>query len=637
MENFFNKIGVKNLLKKNGKDFNKNFYEKQVTILYGMLGNIYGSKEMVLKASQLGVLQELQSEEIYKKLYALLVVANGKKDNVEMIYEEDEIPEYISEIENKIAEILSYKTVEAEINKKVNELMEKKHTEFIKEMKKKILSDESGPETEFTENKYNNLEKLENRYNLKTIMEILRPKDISEIIGQEKAIKSLLTKLATPYPQHVILYGPPGVGKTTAARLVLDIVKNIKYTPFSEESPFIEVDGTTLRWDPRDMANPLIGSVHDPIYQGAQKDFAGDGIPEPKPGLVTDAHGGVLFIDEIGEMDAQYQSKLLKVLEDKRVNFESAYYDSENPKIPKYIKKLFKDGAPADFVLIGATTRTPNEINPAIRSRVAEVYFQPLTMKNIENIVEIAAKKLDIKISEDAKKLIANYTIEGRKAINILSDVYSSILYSLKDEDEVTNIKIEKIDVENVIKINRLNPIISKKGDDSQKVGRVFGLGVSSYMGSLIEFEGIKFEAEKGKGNVRFNETAGSMAKDSLFNALTVARAITKKDVKNYDIHINIIGGGKVDGPSAGAAITALIVSILDDRPIRQDVALTGEISIQGEIKPIGGVVEKIYGAIQGNMKKVLIPYENRKDVPKDVEIEVVIVKSIDDVIRELM
>ena len=86
------------------------------------------------------------------------------------------------------------------------------------------------------------------------------------------------------------------------------------HTPFSREAPFVEIDATTLRWDPRETTNPLLGSVHDPIYQGARKDLSEGGIPEPKPGLVTDAHTGVLFIDEIGEMDPYLQSKLLKVL-----------------------------------------------------------------------------------------------------------------------------------------------------------------------------------------------------------------------------------------------------------------------------------------------------------------------------------
>ena len=75
----------------------------------------------------------------------------------------------------------------------------------------------------------------------------------------------MISKLSSPHPSHVILYGPPGVGKTTAARLVLEEIKQILHTPFTETAPFVEVDGTTLRWDPRETTNPLIGSVHDPI------------------------------------------------------------------------------------------------------------------------------------------------------------------------------------------------------------------------------------------------------------------------------------------------------------------------------------------------------------------------------------
>ena len=96
-----------------------------------------------------------------------------------------------------------------------------------------------------------------------------RPSKFEEIIGQENGIKALKAALCGPNPQHVIIYGPPGVGKTAAARLVLEEAKKMEISPFKNEAKFVEIDATTLRFDERGIADPLIGSVHDPIYQGA--------------------------------------------------------------------------------------------------------------------------------------------------------------------------------------------------------------------------------------------------------------------------------------------------------------------------------------------------------------------------------
>ncbi len=204
-----------------------------------------------------------------------------------------------------------------------------------------------------------------------------RPTSFDEIIGQEKGIKALKAAICGPNPQHVIIYGPPGVGKTAAARLVLEDAKRMKNSPFNEEAKFVEIDATTLRFDERGIADPLIGSVHDPIYQGAGS-LGVAGIPQPKPGAVTKAHGGILFIDEIGELHPIELNKLLKVLEDRKVFLDSAYYSSEDPNMPHYIKEVFENGLPADFRLIGATTRSPEEILPAIRSRCVEIFFRAL-------------------------------------------------------------------------------------------------------------------------------------------------------------------------------------------------------------------------------------------------------------------
>ena len=134
-----------------------------------------------------------------------------------------------------------------------------------------------------------------------------------------------------------------------------------------------------------------------------------------------------------------------------------------------------------------------------------------------------------------------------------------------------------------------------------------------------MEIEAVSFTAnEKGKGTIRFNETAGSMAKDSVFNAAAVVRKITGEDLSNYDVHINIIGGGRIDGPSAGTAILIAIISAITNTPIRQNAALTGEISIQGKVKAVGGVFEKAYGAKQAGITTLVIPKENEQDIPKE-------------------
>ncbi|CAM2734505.1 ATP-dependent protease LonB [Hathewaya histolytica] len=469
-----------------------------------------------------------------------------------------------------------------------------------------------------------------------------RPISFDEIIGQEKGIRALKAALCSPNPQHVIIYGPPGVGKTAAARLVLEYAKGIPQCPFSNKANFIEVDCTTIRFDERGIADPLIGSVHDPIYQGAGA-FGSAGIPQPKQGAVTRAHGGMLFLDEIGELHPIELNKLLKVMEDRKVYLQSSYYNSEDPNMPEYIKEVFENGLPADFRLVGATTRSPEEINPAIRSRCVEIFFRYLSSEEVEKIGENAVKKVCMKIEEDGLKLVGRYCTNGREAINL---VQLAAGIAIND----TRTEIIKEDILWVIENGQYSQRPEKNILETPKVGYVNGLGVyGANLGAVMEIEAMarKVGNNKGKinitGIVESEEISSSnrklikksSAKCSIENVITVLQNLIGNSLKDYDIHVNFPGGVPIDGPSAGISIATAIYSALTEIPVSNDIAMTGEISILGKVKPVGGVNAKIGAAAKAGAKRVLIPYENwEENYSKFTDIKVIPVKRLTEVLE---
>lgn len=457
------------------------------------------------------------------------------------------------------------------------------------------------------------------------ISEKIRPKSFADIVGQEHGIRMLKAAMCGPNPQHVIIYGPPGIGKTAAARLVLEEAMHNSHSPFEKNARFVELDGATARFDERGIADPLIGSVHDPIYQGAGA-MGQAGIPQPKQGAVTKAHGGVLFIDEIGELHSIQINKLLKVLEERKVFLDSAYYHEENKQIPEHVHDIFQRGLPADFRLIAATTRSPEEIPPAIRSRCVEVYFRSLTPNEVKTVAKKAMKQLDVVSEDDVYNWIAKYATNGREAVNMIQ------LSAGIAMNEKRNILLST-DIQWVIHASQQPPRMEKKIVPVDKIGVVNGLAVMGPgMGIIMDIEVTAIKKagegslivtgiadEESTGNQMRTMKRKSMAKSSVENVLTVLSHMGI-EAKDYQLHVNFPGGTPIDGPSAGISIATAIYSAIHQIPIPHTLAMTGELGIYGDVKPIGGVISKVEAAKQAGIKEVIIPKDNCQTILLEME-----------------
>lgn len=473
------------------------------------------------------------------------------------------------------------------------------------------------------------------------LSEKARPVRMEDIIGQEEGIRALRAAMCGPNPQHVIIYGPPGIGKTCAARLVLEEAKKRPDSPFDAASKFVEMDATCVRFDERSIADPLIGSVHDPIYQGAGM-LGTQGVPQPKPGAVTRAHCGVLFLDEIGELHPIQMNKLLKVLEDRRVFFDSAYYSPDNAAIPPHIHDLFKNGLPADFRLVGATTRSPDELPPALRSRCVELFFRPLGQSELIQIARGAAERLGIGIEADALEACAQYSASGRDAVNIVQLAGGEAM-----EEKRTSIT-EK-DVMWVAQVCRHSRHISQHIDPVPRAGVCAGLAVAGAgQGVVIEIECSAVRTVRKTGTLSLGgmveeeeiELRGrklrrkGTARVSAENACEALLRCFNLDCRDYDISFSVPGGMPVDGPSAGIALCVAIVSAITGKPPIALLALTGEITPRGEVRPVGGVADKLAAAVEAGAQTLIIPETNWEDAFSTLEAEIICVSDIVSVIR---
>lgn len=413
-------------------------------------------------------------------------------------------------------------------------------------------------------------------------------------------------------------------------------------------------------------AGALLGDcLHDPLQSG------GLGTPAYERiviGMIHKANGGVLFIDEIATLQPYTQQELLSALQEKKYPITGQSERSSGAMTRT-------EPVPCDFILVAAgNVETLKNVHPALRSRIRgygyEVHMNTLMDDNNENrekLVQFVAQEVvkDGKIPHFTKDAVEEIIREARK----MAGVYGKLTVRLRElgglvraaGDLAKEEKSEFTGLQHVIKAKKFSRPLEqqfadkyienkKKYDviitEGKRVGRVNGLAV---IGSGPSLSGIVLPIESevtlGGKKAEFIATGGlgKIAKEAIKNVSAIILKAFKEDIKEkYDIYIQFLQTHEgVEGDSASIAVATAIVSALKEIPIRQDTAMTGSLSIRGEVLAIGGVTAKVEAAIDAGIKQVIIPNANEKDLvlsqkQKD-KIKIIPVHTIQEVLKHAL
>ena len=407
-------------------------------------------------------------------------------------------------------------------------------------------------------------------------------------------------------------------------------------------------------------AGALLGDVrHDPFQSGGLETPAHDRV---EAGAIHKANKGVLFIDEINTLTAHSQQNLLTALQEGEFPITGQSERSSGAMVKT-------EPVPCRFVMIAAGNLDAMEgMHPALRSRIRgygyEVYMQdtmPDTEENQKKFIRFVAQEIknDNKIPPFDRGAIEEIMREARRRSNRkghitlkLRDMGGLIRVAgdmaRQDGSEVTTtehvLKAKNIarSVEDQIsdeytKRSREYELTVVKGT---QVGRVNGLAVvGADSGQVLPIMAEATPTQGATGNIIATGLLKEIAKESIINVSAIVKKFTGKDIKNMDVHIQFIGTySGVEGDSASISVTTAVISAIEGIPVRQDVAMTGSLSVRGNVLPIGGVTYKIEAAAKAGIKTVIIPQSNLDDVLiedryKDM-VEIIPVTKIEEVLE---
>ena len=439
--------------------------------------------------------------------------------------------------------------------------------------------------------------------------------------AKEKVLDYLAVKKLNPSMNGVILClaGPPGIGKTS-------LVKSIAES-MGRKFVRVSLGGVRDEAEIRGHRRTYVGSMPGKIMKAMKE--AGTNNP-------------VILLDEIDKMSNDFKgdpaSAMLEVLDpEQNKNFEDHYID-----MPFDLSKVF-------FV---ATANDLRNVSAPLRDRMDILQLSSYTefekLHIAQNFLLKQAQKenglanIDIKIPDKVMfKLIDEYTREAgvrnlkREIINICRKLAREVV-----EKDVKKFNLKATDLEKYLGKAKFRPEKSRKA--TGKIGVVNGLAWTAVGGVTLDVQGVD---TPGKGEVTLTGTLGNVMKESASVAMTYVKANLKKYppkdkdfFKDRTIHLHFPEGATPkDGPSAGITITTAIVSVLTNKKVRQDIAMTGEITITGDVLAIGGVREKVIGAHRAGIKEVILPEDNRVDtdeIPDELKstMKIHFAKTYDDV-----
>ncbi len=444
---------------------------------------------------------------------------------------------------------------------------------------------------------------------------------VKERIVESLAVRKLMER---PKGSILCLVGPPGVGKTSLGRSVARAL-NRKFVRLS-------LGGLHDEAEIRGHRRTYVGAMPGRILQAIQQ--AGTNNP-------------LIMLDEIDKVGADFRgdpsSALLEVLDPEQ---NAAFRDN-------YLGVTFD----LSNVMFMTTANVLETIQPALRDRMEIISLSGYTE---EEKVEIARRHLipkqieenglekgDVKFDRKAiARIISEYTQEAglRQFEREIGKVARKV--ARRKAEDLENFVPVRVSAENLKDFLRTPKIFNEGALKKDQIGTVTGLAWTAVGGDILFIEAIR---TKGKGSLQLTGQLGEVMQESAQAAFSYAKArsadlgISEETLENYDIHIHLPEGAiPKDGPSAGITMATALVSVLAQRPVRKDVAMTGEITLRGNVLPIGGVKEKLLAARRAKLKTVILPEPNRRDLedmPKEVleDLNFVFVENVNQVFEEAL